>query len=195
MANDGIVRRARRDANRAYANLLARDPGTVLADNLALAGPLMPGTYSFATGAPYLPAFATLTLNRNRLVNGGGVFIFNVDQSLTADAWSNVSGTADPCNIYWRVGSSATLGGETFRGTVLAGGDIALGKLSRLAGRALAGPDGAVTTGGDSAIVDCSVVTVVPWSPPWWLILFLVIVIGYATYVSAKAKIKSLPEW
>jgi hypothetical protein len=30
---------------------------------------------------------------------------------------STVVGTANPCNIYWRVGSSATLNGVNFRGT------------------------------------------------------------------------------
>ncbi len=82
---------------------------------------------------PILPANATLTLN------GTGVFIFNVDSSLTANVLSNVVGTANPCNIFWRVGSSATLNGTNFRGTVVASASITLGSGANLAGRALAG--------------------------------------------------------
>ena len=66
-----------------------------------------PGLYSFV-GRARFAGECPLTLN------GTGIFIFNVDSSLTANVLSVVVGTANPCNIFWRVGSSATLNGTDF---------------------------------------------------------------------------------
>jgi len=160
--NDAVVQQARMDAIAAYNAMAAQGPGTVLPDNLATVGVLGPGIYSFASGAPDLPASATLTLN------GGGIFIFNVGSSLTANVMSNVTGTANPCNIFWRVGSSATLNGNTFRGTVVATSAITVGSGATLTGRALAGmgATGAVTMAGSggNTIGGCAVPP--PGCPP-----------------------------
>lgn len=110
------------NANNAYNFLALQGPGTVINDNLATVGPLTTGVYSTTTGAADLPAGAVLVLN------GPGIFVFNVD-SLTANVLSSVAGTADPCNIYWRVGSSATLNGNNFRGRVLALASVTLGDI------------------------------------------------------------------
>lgn len=162
--NDGVVSQAHADAVAAYNNMVIQGPGTVLADNLAVAGALNPGIYSFATGAPNLPAGATLTLN------GNGVFIFNVGSSLVANVGSSIAGTANPCNIFWRVGSSATLNGTSFRGTVVANASITVGAGSNLIGRALAGtgPTGAVTMAGagGNIIGGCSSASSIPTPPP-----------------------------
>jgi hypothetical protein len=150
---DGTVQQAHADAITAYTALQIQGPGTVLPDNLAGAV-LTSGIYSFTSGAPDLPATSTLTLN------GPGVFVFNVGSSLTANVLSNVVGTADPCNIYWRVGTSATLNGTSFRGTVIANASITLGAGANLVGRALAGTGatGAVTMAGSggNTIGGCS---------------------------------------
>ena len=150
---DGVVQQAHADAITAYIALQNQGPGTVLPDNLAGAA-LTSGIYSFVSGAPDLPANATLTLN------GGGIFVFNVGSSLTANVLSNVVGTADPCNIYWRVGTSATLNGTNFKGTVIANASITLGGGANLVGRALAGTGatGAVTMAGSggNTIGGCS---------------------------------------
>jgi hypothetical protein len=155
-AIDGVVNQAHADAITAYNALAIQGPGTVLADNLATVGPLTAGVYSFTVGAPDLPASATLTLN------GPGIFVFNVGSSLTANVLSHVAGTADPCNIYWRVGTSATLNGVNFWGTVIADASITLGAGANLTGRALAGTGatGAVTMAGSggNTIGGCSVV-------------------------------------
>jgi Ice-binding-like/Putative Ig domain len=168
--NDGVVQQAHTDAIAAYNALLVQGPGTVLPDNLATVGALGPGIYSFVSGAPDLPASATLTLN------GTGIFIFNVASSLTANVLSNVVGTANPCNIYWRVGTSATLNGTNFRGTVIADASITLGAGANLAGRALAGTgatgavtmagSGGNTIGGCSAPILCPVITIAPPTTP-----------------------------
>ena len=179
--NNGIVVQARLDANAAYVQMLGQGSGTVLPDNLATVGALTSGIYSFVTGAPDLPASATLTLN------GAGIFIFNVGSSLTANVLSNVVGTANPCNIYWRVGSSATLNGNTFRGTVISSASITVGSGANLAGRALAGAGatGAVTMAGSggNTIGGCSGAgpIVVPTMPQIFLLLtaIILITVGY----------------
>src|ERR1700674_126716 len=168
--NDGVVQQAHLDALAAYANLQLQGPGTVLPDNLATVGALTPGIYSFLTGAPNLPASTTLTLN------GNGIFVFNVGSSLTANVLSNVVGTANPCNIYWRVGSSATLNGTNFWGTVIANASITVGAGANVAGRVLVGtgPSGAVTMagsggntiGGCSTPPACPLITIAPPTVP-----------------------------
>ena len=157
--NDTVVQQARIDSIAAYNFLVAQGPGTVLPAQLNGAV-LTSGIYSFAGGAADLAATGTLTLN------GPGIFIFQVDSALTANVGSNIVGTADPCNIYWRVGTSATLNGDTFRGTVIAGASITVGDGSDVAGRLLAGTGatGAVTMAGagGNTIGGCAVPTGAP---------------------------------
>src|SRR5664280_338823 len=162
-ANDGVVQQAHADAITAYTALQSQGAGTVLADNLATVGALGPGVYSFTSGAPDLPASATLTFNDP---TGTGIFVFNIGFSLTANVGSNVVGTANPCNIYWRVGTSATLNGTTFRGIVIADASITLGSGANLTGQVLAGTGatGAVTMAGSGGNT-ISVCTASPASP------------------------------
>lgn len=143
LTNDLTVQQARIDAIAAYNFLAAQGPGTVLPAQLNGAV-LTSGIYSFAGGAADLAALGTLTLN------GPGVFIFQVDSALTANVGSNVVGTADPCNVFWRVGTSATLNGISFRGNVFADASITVGSGSNVTGRTIAGtgPTGAVTMAG-----------------------------------------------
>ena len=144
LMNDSTVQQAHTDAIAAYNFLAAQGPGTVLAAQLDGAV-LTSGIYSFMGGAADLAANGTLTLN------GPGVFVFQVDSALTANINSNIVGTADPCSVYWRVGSSATLNGISFRGNVIADASVTVGSGSNVTGRALAGTGatGAVTMAGD----------------------------------------------
>lgn len=143
LMNDLTVQQAHANAIAAYNFLNAQGPGTVLPAQLAGAV-LTSGIYSFMGGAADLANNGTLTLN------GGGIFIFQMDSTLTANTGSNIVGTADPCNVYWRVGSSATLLGVTFRGNVIADASITVGSGSNVTGRVLAGTGatGAVTMSG-----------------------------------------------
>jgi len=154
LTNDLIVQQAHLDAIAAYNFLAAQGPGTVLAAQLDGAV-LTSGIYSFAGGAADLAAGGTLTLN------GPGVFVFQVDSALTMNTLSNVVGTANPCNIYWRVGTSATLNGVTFRGIVIADASITIGAGANVSGKVLAGTGatGAVTMAGSggNTITGCSV--------------------------------------
>lgn len=143
LTNDLVVQQAHTDAIAAYNFLAAQGPGTVLAAQLNGAV-LTSGIYSFAGGAADLAALGTLTLN------GPGIFVFQVDSALTANVGSNVVGTADPCSVFWRVGTSATLNGISFRGNVIADASITVGSGSNVTGRTIAGtgPTGAVTMAG-----------------------------------------------
>jgi hypothetical protein len=147
--NDAVVQQAHLDAIAAYTNLLNQGPGTVLDAQLS-GDVLTAGLYSFASEAD-LASGGTLTLN------GPGIFIFNVNSSLTANTLSQVVGTANPCNIYWRVGSSATLNGANFFGNVIADQSVTVSSSTNLIGRAVA-INGAVTMpgGGGNTIGGCS---------------------------------------
>ena len=154
--NDAIVQQAHADAKTAYDALAAQGPGTPLAADLT-GVTLTSGVYSFAA-ATDLPASTTLTLN------GPGVFVFNVGTTLTMNVGSVVAGSADPCNIYWRVGTSATLNGTSFMGTVIADASITVGG-GNVSGRVLAGTGatGAVTmSSGSNTIGGCSVAPAPP---------------------------------
>lgn len=159
LANDLTVQQAHADANTAYNALAAQGPGTLLAAQLDGAV-LTSGIYSFQGGAADLAALGTLTLN------GPGAFVFQVDSSLTANVGSNVMGSADPCLVYWRVGTSATLNGVSFRGNVIADANITIGSGSNVTGRAIAGrgATGAVTMAGSggNTLGGCSALALIP---------------------------------
>jgi hypothetical protein len=89
----------------------------------------------------------TGTLTLNALGDPNALFVFKIGSSLTTASSSQVimiNGGAI-CNIYWVVGSSATLGtGSSFLGNILAVASVTLTTGASLSGRALA-QNGAVT--------------------------------------------------
>lgn len=183
LTNDTAVQQAHTDAIAAYNFLAAQGPGTVLAAQLDGAV-LTSGIYSFAGGAADLAALGTLTLN------GPGIFVFQVDSALTANVGSNVIGTADPCNVYWRVGTSATLNGISFRGNVIADASITVGSGSNVTGRVAAGtgPTGAVTMAGagGNTIGGCAAATFTPAIPalgPGAMALLIVLLAGAGLFI------------
>jgi hypothetical protein len=92
---------------------------------------LQPGVYASAT----LGLTGTLTLD------GQGVYIFQAGSTLITAPGSSVEliNGASACDVYWQVGSSATLDTTTsFKGTILALTSIALNNGVTLEGRALA---------------------------------------------------------
>lgn len=191
---DPIVNQALIDANTAYNFLALQGPGIVLPDNLAtVGGPLTSGIYSTTTGAADLPAGAVLVLN------GPGIFVFNVD-SLTANVLSSIAGTANPCNVYWRVGSSATLNGNNFFGTVIALASVTIGDIvGPLVGTNLQGSavgltgsvsmagDGGTTVGGCSGAASGLVGARIPTLSEWALMLLAALMAG-AGLVAMRAR-------
>ena len=104
---------------------------------------LVAGVYRTASGTFNMTG--TLVLDGQN--NPDAVFIFQADSTLITAAAANIILTngAQASNIFWKVGSSATLGASsTFRGTILAHTSITLGDGVTLDGRVLAG-GGAVT--------------------------------------------------
>ena len=147
-AANGAALQARNDATTAWTNAgLATVTRTLTGTDLGSVGtPLVPGVYFFATSAQLT---GTLTLN------GGGVYIFQIGSTLTTASSSRVVLTngAQPCDIFWRLGSSATIGGSTaFVGTILANTSITMVTAATLNGRALAalGPPASASQGAVS---------------------------------------------
>jgi len=136
---DAVALRAKNSMVTAY-NDLASAPTTRSLTGQDLGGlTLTPGVYTFSSSAQLT---GTLTLS------GNGVFIFKMGSSLTTGSNSRVlvrNGAAG-CGIFWKVGSSATLGaGTQFKGTIVALTSITMVTgATILPGRALA-RNGAVT--------------------------------------------------
>ena len=92
----------------------------------------------------------TLTLDGQGDPNA--VFVFQVGSALTTAVSSRVNliGGAQAGNVFWQIGSSATLGtSSTFAGSILALTSISVNSGVTLNGRALA-RNGAVTLIGDT---------------------------------------------
>lgn len=173
MVNDTTVQQAHADSITAYNFLFAEGPGVLLSSPQLDTRTLTAGIYSFPGGA------ADLAMNGTLVLNGPGIFVFQVDSALTANVGSNVIGTANPCNVFWRVGTSATLNGTSFLGQVFADASITVGAGSNVTGRTIAGagpdPDGAVTMAGSGGntiggcavpVIACPVITVNPPALP-----------------------------
>ncbi len=98
---------------------------------------IMPGVYCNASSVGIT---GVVTLNGNG--NPNAVFIFQIGSTLTTAANNstvNLINGATAANVFWRVGSSATLGTNTiFNGTILAQASITATTGAVLNGRALA---------------------------------------------------------
>ena len=97
--------------------------------------------------------------------NPSAVWVFQIASTLITASNSSVViiNGGQECNVFWQVGSSATLGtGTTFIGNILALTSIALNTNANLSGRALA-RNGAVTMDTNTvAITACAVPPVAP---------------------------------
>jgi outer membrane autotransporter protein len=103
----------------------------------------VPGVYNFSSSAQL-----TGLLTLNGLNNPNSVFIFNIGTSLTTASASAVAliNGAQGGNVFWRVGSSATLGTTTaFTGDILAQASITLNTGTKITCGAAWARTGAVT--------------------------------------------------
>jgi hypothetical protein len=146
--NDGVAAQAQADLTTAY-NVAAGQPispGNELT-GLNLGGrTLTPGAYGFSSSAELT---GQLTLDAQGNPNAQFVFVINTTL-VTASASSVIlTNGASPCNVYWKVGSSATFGtGTAFEGNVLALDTISMTSGVTFLGRALA-RNGEVTLDND----------------------------------------------
>lgn len=138
---------AKSDLTAAYLDTAGRSVNATTTADLASLN-LQPGVYAG-------PSKGALQLNGTLTLDGmgdpGSVFIFQTNSSLITASGSTVVLTngAQACNVYWQVGSSATLGtGSVFSGTILALTSISVNTGVTAHGRALA-RNGAVTLDND----------------------------------------------
>ena len=132
---DAVAAQAQTDLTTAYNNAAGQAPtGTVSAD---LGGQrLAPGVYRSASS---LGLTGALTLDAQG--NANAVFIFQAGSTLTTASASSVNlvNGAQACNVFWQVGSSATLGtASSFRGSILALTSITVTTGATVDGRVLA---------------------------------------------------------
>jgi len=145
---NGVALQAQSDLTAAYVDAAGRPvTATTPADLTNLNLPA--GVYAG-------PAKGALSLTGPLVLDGAGdassVFIFQTDSTLITGSGSTVSlvNGAEACNVFWQVGSSATLGtGSVFTGTVLALTSVTVTNSVRVHGRALA-RNGAVTLDNDT---------------------------------------------
>lgn len=161
---------AQNDVTTAY-NFLASQPCSSDLTGTDLGGlTLTPGIYCFSSSAQLT---GTVTLNAQG--NANAVFIFRIGTTLTTATGSSVAliNGANACNVWWQVGSSATLGTTTgFQGSILALTSITLNTGATMTGRALA-RNGAVTLDTNTINVPacaapppCPTITVSPSTLP-----------------------------
>lgn len=147
---DAVAGQAKIDLNTAYnqaAGQTLRDATYNDAPHEFGGQTLTPGLYKANSSAGIT---GTLTLDAQG--NSSAVWVFQIGSTLKTASASSVSfiNGASPCNVYWQVGSSATLGTySTFVGTILADTSITATTGAIINGRLLADAglrgDGAVT--------------------------------------------------
>jgi uncharacterized repeat protein (TIGR01451 family) len=158
-AADAVALQAQSDTTILYLDL-ASQPCTSDLTGQDLGGKtLVPGVYCATSGVQLTGA---LTLNAEGDPNA--VWVFKAGSTLTTASNSSVLLTngADACNVFWQVGSSATLGTNTsFVGNIVALTSIALTTGASVSGRVLA-RNGAVTL--DNNVITAPVCGIAPVS-------------------------------
>ncbi len=155
-AGDATAAQAQTDLTTAYNNAAGQMATQDLTGQDLGGLTLTPGVYHFATSAQM-----TGTLTLNGLGNANAIFVFQIGSTLTtaSNASMVAENGAQAANIFWQVGSSATLGtGSTFIGNILALTSITETTGAVAAGRLLA-RNGAVT-------LDTNTDTYPPGIPP-----------------------------
>lgn len=133
---DPAANQAQRDAQTAYAALAGRVCTTPLTGQDLGSQSLAPGVYCFTSSAQ-LTGQLVLDARGHR----NGIWVFQIASTLTTAPSASVIMTKSgrPENVFWQVGSAATLGtGTTFTGNILAYSSITLNSGAQLWGRALA---------------------------------------------------------
>ena len=122
-AGNAAAQTAKADAQAAYNACVALIPTTTLSASTYVTTnnqTLTAGTYAVGT---------SLQINGNLNLSGDGnsQFVFQIGSTLTTASSATITlvGGVNPCNIFWQVGSSATIGTSTvFKGFILANTSI-----------------------------------------------------------------------
>jgi Ice-binding-like len=153
IADPALLTDAQNDLTTAYNAAAAQPPITTFTagDNQLGGQTLTAGVYAFG-GASTANVTAASPLVLNGQGDPNSVFVFQASSSLVTAAGSAVEleNGALACNVFWQVGSSATLGGSsTFVGTIMAADSATLGSAATVQGRVLA-ETGDVTLDADT---------------------------------------------
>lgn len=145
-AGDAVTQQAKKDLVTAYNTAAGEGPTSPISADLGGQN-LSPGVYNSGSS---IGLTGTLTLDAHGKSNA--TFVFQAGSTLTTASSSAVKlvNGARACNVYWQVGSSATLGtGSSFRGSILAHDTITVTTGVTVLGRVLA-RNGAVTLDTDT---------------------------------------------
>jgi hypothetical protein len=148
---DGAAAQAQAALTAGYVDAAGRSGGIAVAGDLT-GKTLTAGVYKSTSS---LEISGDVTLDAQG--NSNAVFIFQISSTLTTGSGGHVilANGAKACNVFWQVGSSATLGtNSVFKGNILALASITVTTGVNLEGRALA-RNGAVTLDTD-VISGCS---------------------------------------
>ena len=148
---DPSAAQAKLDLTTAYNNAKGRTVGPVSVTGNLGGMTLAPGLYKSTSSL----AISSGDLTLDAQGNADAVWIFQMASTLTTTSGRKVilSGGAKAANIFWQVGSSATLGTTSvFKGTIMADQSITMNTGASLEGRVLA-RIGAVTLNGNTIVV------------------------------------------
>ncbi len=163
-AADAVALQAQTDVTTAYNNLAGQACNTTFGVPTDIGGmTLVPGVYCFSSSAQLTGA---LTLDAGG--DSTAVWVFKIGSTLTTASNSSVLviNGGQQCNVFWQVGSSATLGTATsFIGNILALTSITLNTGANVSGSVLA-QNGAVTMDSNAVAVSvCGAPPVTPIPP------------------------------
>jgi hypothetical protein len=162
-AADAVALQAKADLKTAYNVAASEQPPNPVTSDLG-GQTLTRGVYNSATS---LGLTGALTLDGQG--DPDSVWVFQAGSTLTTATASSVNliNGASPCNVYWQIGSSATLGtASTFRGSIFALASITVTTGVTVQGRVLA-RNGAVTLDTDTITrPSCPVAPTSPTSSP-----------------------------
>jgi len=161
-AADAVALQAQSDVTTAYNDLAGQACDVNLTGQNLGGLTLTPGVYCFSSSAQL-----TGILTLDAVGDTNAIWVFQIGSTLTTAGSSSVdviNGGQD-CNVFWQVGSSATLGtGTALRGNILALTSITLDTGAGMSGRALA-RNGAVTLDKNNVAVCATLATPTPTPP------------------------------
>jgi hypothetical protein len=187
---DVTAGKAQIDLTAAYSDAQGRTGGAIMPVNDLKGLIFTPGLYT---------NYTSVTLSADSVIldaqgDSNAVFIFQVGTTLTTNTGTKISltGGAQPNNVFWVVGTSATLGTYSiFNGNIMADPSITLNTGARLFGRALA-IGGAVTL--DSNRVDNTSAITLSYGDSWGF-NNLIINAGDSLHQNTVANINVAGDW
>lgn len=159
---DAVAAQAQLDVTAAYTQLAGQVATTDMSGTDLGGLTLVAGVYRYTSSA-----LLTGTLTLNAQGNANAVFIFQVGSTLTAASGSRVQviNGGSPCNVFWQVGSSATLNTTSaFAGNILALTSITLRTGATVTGRVLVRNGAATLDANDvtSCAATCGAIALSP---------------------------------